>query len=424
MTITFPKEPNPKQYEDFVAACLTAHGYFTETRLVLRIDSREVLELDVVATPSGDNFPTRMIVEAKSGYSGLRDIFTLYGWMQYLDINKGSMVHLNPSEDDGGQGAFAEVCGRTNITCSRLSPDMTDFDFNKIGQASNMLSNTQRVKLILVGWYRNIAQRIAYSEFIHRCKTVPDPEMAKARNYERSVIGSFFAPAPILAASRLYEAYQASPNLVGEMESYLAEKNTCAPQVIWNKVENTNEYLWLQYLMFLEHRARLSIIKNALHHKIDPENPRILKEWKDMYERIMPDNFRQGIEKIHSHKHALRIPYLLQLFIELFGGFHFPGPDEDLLATISSIPKEDISECLDFMDYFFPFEKKWFFTRGTMKAMKLIPGYLHGTGCFLRFLMYGLQRYEDGFDNEIAGILSEWHSALYNTLQPELGIGQ
>ena len=53
MPLTPPSSPDGEQYEDFVVATLKALGYFTETRLTLREGKKEVLELDVVATPSG-----------------------------------------------------------------------------------------------------------------------------------------------------------------------------------------------------------------------------------------------------------------------------------------------------------------------------------------------------------------------------------
>ena len=53
MAISLPKAPDGHQFEDYVAASLRALGYFVETRITLRENKKDILELDVVTTPSG-----------------------------------------------------------------------------------------------------------------------------------------------------------------------------------------------------------------------------------------------------------------------------------------------------------------------------------------------------------------------------------
>lgn len=70
MTISLPQKPNGNQYEDLIAATLRVLGYFVEANLVLREDGREVLELDVVATPTGMSGAKRHLYEAKQSDVG------------------------------------------------------------------------------------------------------------------------------------------------------------------------------------------------------------------------------------------------------------------------------------------------------------------------------------------------------------------
>lgn len=63
--ISLPNEPDGEQFEDDVAASLKALGHFVETRVVMRDDGKEVLELDVAATPSGLTAASRELYEAK-----------------------------------------------------------------------------------------------------------------------------------------------------------------------------------------------------------------------------------------------------------------------------------------------------------------------------------------------------------------------
>jgi len=82
LPITLPDKPLESDYEDLLAATLLALGYFCERSLHLREESTEVLELDVLATPSRDEEAGRIVFEAKSGKTGLGDLFKIFGWMK------------------------------------------------------------------------------------------------------------------------------------------------------------------------------------------------------------------------------------------------------------------------------------------------------------------------------------------------------
>ena len=79
MSISLPQSPDGYQHEDFVAASLRTLGYFVETRQTLRDEGKEVLELDVVATPAGSGSPERELFEAKKDGINFSNIFKLFG---------------------------------------------------------------------------------------------------------------------------------------------------------------------------------------------------------------------------------------------------------------------------------------------------------------------------------------------------------
>jgi hypothetical protein len=94
MPITLPTSPNGEQYEDFVVASLKVLGYFAESRLTLREGGKEVLELDVVATPAGASGKDRQLFEAKKDAFHFTNIFKLFGQRTYLQIANACLVGL------------------------------------------------------------------------------------------------------------------------------------------------------------------------------------------------------------------------------------------------------------------------------------------------------------------------------------------
>lgn len=73
-------------------AALRASGYFTEARIVLRPESKEVLELDVVGAPAGRASPDRAVLKAELSKAGFPELFKLYGQRMYLDIPRALVV--------------------------------------------------------------------------------------------------------------------------------------------------------------------------------------------------------------------------------------------------------------------------------------------------------------------------------------------
>ena len=53
MPINLPTKPTSYQFEESVAAKIRSIGYFTENRTTFDFEGRSILELDVVASPSG-----------------------------------------------------------------------------------------------------------------------------------------------------------------------------------------------------------------------------------------------------------------------------------------------------------------------------------------------------------------------------------
>jgi hypothetical protein len=418
MSITLPKDPLDGDFEDCLVACLRKLGYFTESSVTLREDKIEVLEIDAIATPSSKDWCKRQLFEAKSGSWGFADLFKVLGWQRYVGIDTATLVHrggVSHSE------AFAAFTAKTGLKTFQLDPK---------GKAWVGLAEPVRAEppgkigpaLASATWYGLIGQRLAHAEFYKYCKAVgATPWAIAAKTYHNAVRESVFAPTALDRARQLYEAWQASPKLPGQAVTELAASSHMSENDLWQQLENTNQHLWLQHIMILDHRSRISIIKNALDHIICDEATGKSSGPLEMLAAFLPMNFITGLEHLRGYSHREQIPFLYQIFIESFGGYycHTSETDLALLAAMTGVPAADIPGALDSLNKFFAWEKDWFIQQKELRRLRLVPGLLLGTGAFLRQSALGLTDYNTAYPKQ-GFLLSMWHNALYKTLDPVL----
>ena len=428
MPIRLPEKPSAKQYEDLLAACLTGLGYFVETRVHLRENSCDVLELDVVATPSGDNFKNRILFEAKKGGWGFSDLFKIYGWMTYLEISEGCVVH-HDEIDSRISKAIEKIGSEIKVRRCHLTIGEDTKDLVELAPLCRTIDDALLKKTVLIGWYQQIAQRLCFSEFLKYSKTNKSSSlMDKARKYLEATESTFFEKRAIKRVHKLYDAYTSCGNVSGDFVDECSRRKGADKTKIWDKLNNKHDMPWLQYIMLLEHKARISVIKNAISHVLDDQT-RIIKfgdieiDYNKILEGMTPSNFRKGMEKLQENPYALRVPFLLQIFIELFGGFYI-NEDEDieLISNISGIHKEWVLKSIYLYDDFFPINRGWFYEVDNMIRMKMVPGFMRGAGCFLRKEFYGFDNYSEKYSSKVSYILVQWHNALYKILESELKV--
>lgn len=424
MAIRLPQNPDGHQYEDMVASWLQALGYFTETRIKLREGTSELLELDVVASRSDVYDQRRILVEAKKGTAKFSDIFKVYGWRSYLEIDEGCLVHKDAVEEYK-VNSLHKLSQEIKVHTEHL--DVTDLSPTSCLMMLNNLEKGTFTDIVGAAWYKQLAIRESYANFITKCKSHPDVELFRmATNYDRDIQASFFNKDVASRIFNLYSAYQTCPRITGDLISFIQTNQNPNQRNIWDEVYNTRNYLWLQYLMLIEHRARLHVMKNALDYLIEKEQYESKHEdqgidWGSELELLLPENFKKGMKKLINLEYAPRVPYFLQIFIEIFGGFYLPhSKDEELLEKISGIKKSNIPEALETYNDFFPFRKSWFYDFGDLKLLKMVPAFIRGSGCFARTITYKLKSYRD-YSILAHSVLKKWHSAIYKTLEPILG---
>jgi len=423
MTVKLPDNPREADYEDLVASCFLGLGYFIETNLVLRDDTTDVLELDVVATSAAEPLVCSILVEAKSGSApGFSDVFKMFGWMTYLGINLGMLVRKKEI-DKSKQEALERVASKTGVEVLCFDPDV--MGLSSLPDAPINMPDDFRTHLITGTWWGRIGQRVCMKSFYSLVKSLGSPGATAARRYKESVDNSFFAKRPLGRARRLYKAYAEAPKMSGQLVDELGAGDSERTKAVWDEARGSSERRGVQYCMVLEGRARLGILKNALLHILHSESVEDLseKERLKVLASTFPQSLQQGLIWLSKHPRRTRIPYLMQVFIEVFGGFYLRSePKElELLSVATEIPQGEVEECLGAFDQLFPVPNSWFFEKDGLRQMKAIPAVYRGTGAWLRQSVYGIKDYEDIF-GDMGWLLTKWHNALYETLKPELGL--
>ncbi|TLS68124.1 hypothetical protein FEF65_03770 [Mariprofundus erugo] len=420
--ISLPKSPDGEQYEDAVASFIRAFGYFVESRLILHHEGREILELDVVSTPASEDFTAKTLVDAKSGGTGFADLFKIFGWRTFLDIPKGAIIrHQETPERD--RTAFVRYEPDTQVSVLQFS--LTDSDnVEAYFPPPFGVNDNLRKQLFISGWYAATAERICSKEYSKFKRDNPESELPmKIRKYDRACRVTFFEKDPLIRVQKLYAAFQKYPGLSGECIHWIAEKEGISYKDAQSKLFDTEGYPWAQQVMLTEHRARILIIKNAVESLDRYETSDIMDRLRLL---VTPTNFQRSFEKIKKNHHRYKIPYLLHLMIEVFGGYYIDhdgfSADLEMISEASGIPMEDVIDCLSVLDDFFPTQNGWVVSiKGELNNIKFLPAVWRGIGCFTRQGYLFEDKYEE-IAPSMSWLLSKYHNVAYKLLKPSLGV--
>lgn len=264
MAIRLPKDPKDHDYEDQVAAMLLASGYYLETRLILKKGTEEVLEFDAIATPVNDYF-NRKVVEVKSGGWGVSDLFKLYGQTLYTQHKSAWLIHkqsVSPTKLE----AIAEVCKSVPVKALyiNLHDKATKEASDDIPPSIEMPQDVRNL-LFATAWWSRCADRVAQARFKQWVKsdTSGTEIITKARLYCAQLEASLFKDTPIRRADAMYDAYKEAPQLTSSLIKHVVGTSKQDLKTVRRSVTDNAERPYLQYIMALEQKARIAIIKNA-----------------------------------------------------------------------------------------------------------------------------------------------------------------
>lgn len=426
MAITLPTHPDGEQFEDLIVSALLILGNFVESNMILSQDGKEILELDVVASPIGGGEDEQVVYEVKKNGFSFSNFFKLYGQMIHLGIHHGCLVSMKAAPEDHLH-IYESKGKELGISICTFSPDDDELKLTSLCDEKNNLPLERKERFVFALWYINIARRIALTALRQQCRINRDiKEFENAKKYLFSTRSSFFEKTALGRAESLYRAYLDNPKLSGALVKYWADHKSEDEEKVWEKARGTHNYLDVQCVMDLESLARFSILKNAFDDFLTrggapPPSSKIkFGEYSfEIPKHDLPQSYYEGLKTLNEHPYGSRIPYLSQIFYLMFGGFiYFQDTDElDLLSLITDIPSDNIVECLRLLNVFFG---DFFWTnRYGMMCMKGVPGIIRGGGCFFRQTAFDLDNYADKYSDS-AWLLSRWHNATYYALEPVL----
>ncbi|WP_340117299.1 hypothetical protein [Pelagibius sp. 7325] len=396
-----PELPKGSEFEELVAGILQTGGNFTERKIIER-DKVDILELDIISTDYNDKLPNLKLVEAKSGSWGSSDVFKICGWMTYLNIPNGLLVTLSNRDHIDRIQKRAEALGIDLQPLENLKKAPMQLAAHTDG---NPLDSRDVSTWRFSYWVeRNLLKKLKASQ-----KSPGNAHRYDAMwNYFYELTsGIFFTRNIVSRLESLYDLYAKYPRLSARCSAEMSGKDFDGDA---SQIENDHfnrtfydcEYNDLQISCFVEHMARLSILKAAVDYVLYSrmgDEERTKKEWEifgstyDWFEAL-PGSFRSGLDEIKDDPFVHRYPILWQWFMWVFGGFFLCDYEEQeiaLLAEKSRIPPNQVQRALECYDLLFPTDGGWFrgpTSTSNMRFLNLFPVPFRGVGANYRRLTY------------------------------------
>lgn len=427
MTVELSEVPSdPDELEDYVAALFQCAGYFVEQN-IKESDRNEqgtlhVLEMDVVATSYAEDPPLTVIAEGKSGDWGLADVFKLLGWLTYLGLDRGGFFVRRDWHKEKEE-LIRERFSRFSTCVVSIGRERDDFTaFEKAG------FGTVRNAAIFDHWrFVFRAMRRLTAELGSAIKSNVAADGARAAKKYHSIVNDelFFEPDVKKRLSRLYAEFGNHPKLAravaNELEgnSFTGDATAAAHKRFSNALFEGADPL-IQAALFVEHRARLAILRTAVDYMLAGEPS------ADEIFDVLPSTFRKGFQVLKSeHEFFRHYPTVWQIFLWGLGGFYL-NDRKDFefahLAELSGLPICEIPRALTAFDILFPMQgnKAWLVSPRTASCTVVLtfPMPLRGLGANYRKILYGAKEYgEFKYSDRTLDDLGRWHNCGYNLLK-------
>lgn len=436
--IFLPESPKDYEFEEFISAFFHSGGYYVE-RNIIEKDIESVLELDIITSNYNQSIPEVQIFEVKSGEWGFQDIFKIRGWMDYLKIPKAGFIahkeriHLEFLQER------ANTLGVRVVVVSDLSQSKEIL--------AELIGKVEILDFDIITWRFSYWVERNLLKHLKKGKKA-EPQKKCYKNLDDYLFeinsGVFFTENLIEKAIRLYEAYQRYPHISAKCGNELIGndfEDDCKtlPSTVFNETFYKCDYTDIQISTFIEHRARLAVLKSAIDYLLYKTAgiedkikavPILTLKGQDFEFEItsfdsLPLTFRQGLESISTHKFFNRYPIFWQWFIWIFGGFILKDYEEQeyqLLSEKTGIPVEEIPNALNSYQLLFPVEGGWFMDlkHSNIRVMKMFPVPFMGVGANYRRFVYTTSKKFD--DLQLKGMhtrgdLSKWNNLTIKVLE-------
>ena len=403
-SITLSDSPKGEEFEEYISAFFQSAGnYYIERKIVER-EVEEVLELDIIITDY-DSLPPRIkLLEVKSGDWGFPDLFKIRGWMDYLNIDKGVFIAIKEKEHID---FFKKKAKQLNIDLIVIP------ELKKGKEVLCELINNEIIKDVDVSTWRFSywVERNLLKRLKHKKKSHPKKKCFKTLEdyYFKINSGIFFTENIVQKVKELYSAFQEFPRISAKCGNELLgntfdEEYEVLPKQIYDDTFYECVYNDIQISTFIEHRARLAILKNAVDYKLykiaGNENKtndcsKIAGLDSEIsFLNMLPTSFKKGLDALSEHKYFHKYPIFWQWFMWIFGGFILKDYEEreyELLSQKTGIPIDEIANALESYQILFPRDDGWFMdlsSSSNIKLMKMFPVPFMGIGANYRRLIY------------------------------------
>ncbi|MEV7395688.1 hypothetical protein [Aeromicrobium sp. NPDC092404] len=393
-TVSLPEIPGSgDELEDYVAALFQASGHFVEKQVV-EADPLDLLELDIVTTMYSKTKFAKRLVEVKGGKWGYGDLFKVVGWMEYLNIPVGAFF-VKDWFDLGNSAERFQPLGLDVVQYGNFETAADQFEAEGFGQFADPE---------LVGLWRhsyNVERALVQCVF-KGAKTGHEGAKSAKSYYKLVNNGTFFARTPEESLNLLYAAYKEHPKIsLGyalELDGGTFDPHASGVQSdAYTRAMRGGEFPEVQACMYLEQRARLSILKSAVDYALlHPQGPPALKEgtftWGDLDFHVLPQSFKSGLEWLMAQDNYALYPTFWQQFLWGWGGFYLTDREAEefeWMSKYSGIPAAEIPIALEAFDHFFPWAG-WFTSLGSapIRWLKLTPFLFQGIGAHHRRSQY------------------------------------
>jgi hypothetical protein len=434
-SIVLPDSPKDYEFEEFISAFFHTGGYYVE-RNIIEKDIESVLELDIISTNYNESIPDVQIFEVKSSEWGFPDIFKVRGWMDYLKMPKAGFIAHKEKRNIEFLKERAKSLGVTVVVVS---------DLNLSKEAlSEIIGNVEIIDIDIAIWRFSYWVERNLLKHLKKCKN-GDTGKKCYKNLDDYLFeinsGVFFTENLIEKSIQLYGAYQKYPHISAKCGNELTgndfdEDCKILPTPVFKDTFYKCDYTDIQISTFIEHRARLAVLKSAIDYLlyknagiIDKINevPILTINGKVFMTSFdsLPSTFRNGLEKISTHKYFNRYPVFWQWFIWIFGGFILKDYEEkeyQLLSQKTGIPVEEIPNALDSYQILFPVQDGWFMdlAQSNIRVMKMFPVPFMGVGANYRRYVYAPSRKFDELKltgMHTRGDLSKWNNLTIKVLE-------
>ena len=181
--------------------------------------------------------------------------------------------------------------------------------------------------------------------------------------------------------------------------------------------------------LYVEHIARVTILKCAIEHLID----KLQGSYKDsdivaLLDYLnLPNTIKTGLNRIIKDKYFYLYPRFWQYFTYVFGGFiltDIKDREFEILSQRTGLPIEEIPNAFDAFNKLFPREDGWFFKfpNSEIEWHCFFPVSFSGVGANFRRLIYAEgKEYDNLFSmlskNKTPVDLNKWNNLAYNILK-------